>query len=719
MIERFFDYQLKYAHIIVAIFFFITAFLSVYAVDVSIDPSFSNLISDDSEYNTNDKVLANTLDRNQNFLIFFKPDPDSSLINRPTKVTDENVSRYIERVKQTVSESQYVTSTAGPQVNDDEQYAQILLDVTTPRRVGGFQTVLPDVQQKFSQVDTYPGIESTLTGFPLLLNRVNTLLIQDNINTLLITFVALFIVLYAYFRNLRHTLITLTIPTVSLIALLGLMTILNIPITITLAVVGILTLGLGVDFAIHILVGYKTYREDGLSHRKSILEAYKHLHVAIFASVITTMVGFTALMFGMSPSTQSQGIVLTISIVLIGLLTVFLLPSLLYLFGNARRLETAEFFETLKSYLRKLASWQTKYPKYILGILAIVTLVMFFGMFQVGFDTSNDNWIPPNDKVQETFRESSYAFGDSLNSIELIVTTENNDLRDPQVVRDIQSLEKRLSSLTSISRVSSPVSSISLEQEDIRQALEQGKQRGTVSEEYTLTTINVGVENFEQDESGQSPVLADIRRVVDENPIRYSSVGFFGDVIRFNELGESLSQDTAITTIISFALVFLVASLVYLSIKVGFTALLPIIIGIIWTVGLMGYTNVPFTSLSTGLISLVLGIGVDFSIHLVNSIYNFIENGMTLEDSIDRTMRSSGGALLLTTISTFIGFASLLLATLLGIQRLGLSLAFSILSVFIVTIVMVPAIISLGRQNGLDKKKRNMEKDVESSIGVS
>lgn len=696
MIKKATNILLDNAHIIIGLFFFLTLFLGYFALSIPIDPSFSSLVSEDSLFNTNERLLQNSLDQTDSLLIFFKPDESSNLVNRPSLMSDDEVVDYIELVKDVVGESKYVTNVLGPEFNDEEYYAQIVLQVDTPRNIEGFRDVLDDVESRYLQVDQYPGVDSTLTGFPFLLNRVNTLLIQDNIRTVLFTFFAVFLVLYFYFRSIRLSLITLSIPVISLTMLAGLMTIFNIPITITLAVVGILTLGLGVDFAIHVLVGYETYLSDGLGHRESIVEAINHLHVAIFASLITTAAGFTALMFGVGPSSQAQGIVLTLSIVLIGLSTVILLPALIYLFGSGKYGKRSKLFEKIKDLLTNLATFQTKYPKQVILGVFLVTLVMIVGATQVGFDTSNENWIPDNDPVQESFRESSYAFGNDFSNLQLVVTSDGEDLRNVQTVRDMQRLSSIVEGLFSVNEVRGPFNDVSLDQRSIYEEFKPLQEQGVFNKDYTITTLTVQVFDFETSDEGTSPLLDEVLDIIEMTPIYNAQVSVFGDVVRFSELGATLGRDTGITTAISFILVFLIASLTYFSFRVGFTAILPIVIGIIWTVGFMGFTNVPFTSLSTGLIALVLGIGIDFSIHLVNSIYNYKDKGMTLQKSIERTMTSSGGALLLTSVSTFIGFISLTLATLLGIQRLGLSLAFAILSVFLVTIILVPAIISLG-----------------------
>jgi predicted RND superfamily exporter protein len=189
-------------------------------------------------------------------------------------------------------------------------------------------------------------------------------------------------------------------------------------------------------------------------------------------------------------------------------------------------------------------------------------------------------------------------------------------------------------------------------------------------------------------------------------PIAYAKTSLYGDSIRFEELGNSLQQDAGATTMIGLGLVFVVASILYMSFRVGIISLVPIIISVLWAVGLMGFLKVPFTSLSTGIISLVLGVGVDFSIHLVDSIQKEFDKGKDTERAISEALFTSGSAILLSSFTTFFGFLALTFAQLLGTQRLGFSLAFSIISVFFVSITLVPAIMSLTR----DMKIQNLFK---------
>lgn len=690
--------QLGYSWYIIGFFVVVVALMLTTLPDFLIDPSFSVLVGADSEYNTNERKLANAFGSSDFFSVIFEVDQDSGLVNRYQDMGSLEVRELAEIYAEVFEESQYVERVTGYEVSPDGSYGRMGLQAQVPRRIGAFKEVIDDLDERRAEAGTLPGVKTSLSGFPILLNRVNTLLVGDNLKALLITLVAIFLVLYWYFKDVRFTLVTLAVPTTSLIILAGLMSIFEIPLTITLAAVGILMLGLGVDYTIHVALSFEANVQSGMKKAEAIIEALTHLGKAIVASYITTAAGFTALMFGASPSSQSQGLVLSIGITVVFIVTMALMPPLIYVFCRSCGTMKNSLVDGLKKRLAKLAYYQAIFPKTVLFIVLVLTIVMLFGASKVSFNTSNNNWVPDDDPIAESFRTQSIVFGDQFGSLTMVVESTSGDLRDVQTARDILELSEIIEGDKNIVSVSSPYEGVSLDISEMREAFAEEPLISQFNRDYTLTTVRIRATDFGGEESGESDLLDEIRMFAEENPIHNANVSFFGDSIRFNELGESLQRDTATTTLISFIFVFLLASIAYASFRIGFVALLPVFVAITWAVGLMGYLGVPFTSLSSGLIALVIGVGVDFSIHIVNSTYNNLSKGKTLQKAIENTINYTGTPIILSSLTTFIGFVSLVFATLLGIQRLGLSLAFSILSVFIVTIVMVPAMLSLGRK---------------------
>lgn len=678
----------KPLHAIAALLIIILA-LTAAGTQVAIDPSFSSLISSEGEYNTNARILENAYGSNSGFEIVYLIDEQATTAQRPDTLSKELLNDSAQTLTALLDESQYVTSIGELEISSSQRQAKIAVGIFEPNNPQGGILVKEELQALTQLTPTPPGVNLEVTGFPVILERVNTLLISDNLNTIAITALLVFLVLLWYFRNFKLALISVLSPIGSLAMLAGVMALLNINITLTLAAVGVIVVGLGADYSIHLITTYVRHLREGQKPKQAILQSLDELELALTASYLTTAAGFAALMIGVSPSSQAQGAVLTIAITLIYTSTMLLLPLLLFTLQKTPPSGGREAISFIDSTYTKLAKLQTNKPKTVLATLAVITVVLLVGATQVGFSTSNSNWIPDDDPVAVTFSEITTAFGDEQ-TVTILVQSTRGDLRSVSTARDVQLLEEKIRGIPGVTRVQSVFTNQPLQEARLEELPAQA-----FNKDYTLTTISVVVEGLIVDESGESTLLGELQDIQESTPVHQAKTSIFGDLVRFSELGESLQADAAQTTLAGLALVFVIAALIYTSFAVGAIALTPIIVAVLWAVGLMGFFNIPFTSLSTGIVSLVLGIGVDFSIHLVNAIRNARKKTADLQEAIQEALHTTGGAILLSSITTFMGFLALTFATLLGTQRLGWSLALSILSVFLVSILLVPTIVVL------------------------
>lgn len=703
MIEQAVRWQQKNKWYAFGILLIVLSAAVYFALSLQIEPSFSALISDDTDFNTNSRVLEKTFGTNDAILILVRVQEDYPFPDRRTDLSGDDIPVYFDRLRDILQQNAYVVSVSAPRYSDDMRIAEVTASLLVPQYVGSFVDVLESIDATLTYAGSPEGVELQITGLPVLLQRVTLLLISDNLRTILITIILIFLVLLWYFRNLTMALISTAAPIMCLIFLAAAMVILDIPITLTLAAVGVLSLALGADYSIHVAVHFKHKRQQGMAVEEAIVETALELWRPITASFLTTLGGFSALIVGVSPSSQAQGIVLSISIFIIYAVSLAVYPLLIGIFSKDITFRQNPFFVMMREFFTKLALFQERNAKTTITIIALITLVMMYGASQVNFSTSNSNWIPDDDPIANSFAERSFIFGDSQ-SITLVIQSTQGDLRDFTTIHTLQELERSILLNPVVDAVQSPYMSLTGDaNEDYRILTEERSM--SFSDDFTVTTMQISSQNFGQDESGSSVFLQELRELVAFHDPLHADVSLFGDIVRFSELGDSLQRDAAVTTTIGLLLVFFSAAAIYASLAVGIIALLPIIIAVIWTVGFMGFFNVPFTSLSTGIISLVLGIGVDFSIHLTDGIKKRLEKLASLSDSIIYALQTSGSAIFLASITTFFGFLALTFAQLLGTQRLGWSLSFSILSVFMVTIGLVPAIFSVVNKRKQQGKK--------------
>ena len=699
MIEKINKFQFENYKTFIFLFIFILLVTLPISFQIQNDPDISALVPDDGEYSQNQKSLRSLSEVTDSVFILIKKDENNKYVKTPELMNDTRVVNYANDLISILEQNEFVININEPTLNEDLTHMKITMTLKTPDYVGARTQILNELQKVIDTQKSPFGTEIVLSGTPAILDRIGTLLIVDNLNTITLTLLLIVLVIYFFSRNIYFTLCVVGAPTITLVFLSALMVIFDIDITISLAALGVLVLGLGVDYTIHILIHYKNeIKKNPKDLKKSLIKTIEKLKIPIFASFLTTLCGFSALIFGIGPSSKDQGIVLSLAIFLVFVITFLVVPVFIFAFSQKIKVRENKYFERFIDLISNLAVYQSRYPKIVLSVILLITFVMIFGATKVYMSTSNSNWLPNDDKVNEAFKENDYVFQDnSFESFDIVLETTKGDFRDIQKIKDINRITEKVLAHPRIDSISSPFENLEYDKNEIWETLTNDRYT-SFNSDFTYTRISLYSLNLGEDDTGKSITLLEIKEMLSSEDIYNTKISYFGDVVRFNELGDTMQKDTGITTIISFIGVFLIVSIIYASLKIGVLSIVPILISLIWTLGFMGFFNVPFTQLSTGLLSLILGIGIDFAIHLVDNIKrNLIHKG--LEESIKDTIKSSGSAIFLSSFTTFFGFLALLGANLLGVQRLGLGLSIAIFSVFVVSICLVPALYSLFYKN--------------------
>ena len=114
---------------------------------------------------------------------------------------------------------------------------------------------------------------------------------------------------------------------------------------------------------------------------------------------------------------------------------------------------------------------------------------------------------------------------------------------------------------------------------------------------------------------------------------------------------------------------------------------LPTLCSVFITMGIIGWTNYEVTMTVIIVGPIVLALGVSYGLHITN---RYAESKGTPREKMAEALESTGRAVLLSAITTIIGFISLALTPMKPIQTVGYSLAMGIVVVYIMTMVMVP-----------------------------
>jgi predicted RND superfamily exporter protein len=138
-------------------------------------------------------------------------------------------------------------------------------------------------------------------------------------------------------------------------------------------------------------------------------------------------------------------------------------------------------------------------------------------------------------------------------------------------------------------------------------------------------------------------------------------------------------------------------------------ALLPVAIGTIWMIGLMGWTGIPFNPANIMTLPLVIGIGVTNGIHILN---RFAE-----EKTPSILSKSTGKAVLVSGLTAIAGFGSLMLAKHQGIRSLGYVMSIGIAACMLAGLTFLPALLKLLIDSGWSLKKKPSGDNAQSPLG--
>lgn len=164
-------------------------------------------------------------------------------------------------------------------------------------------------------------------------------------------------------------------------------------------------------------------------------------------------------------------------------------------------------------------------------------------------------------------------------------------------------------------------------------------------------------------------------------------------------LNEALSRitirDSAITSVIAGLSCIAFLALFFRRVSGIILPLLIVNLAIISTIGIMGYLGDPYTLMTTALVPLMFAVGIANSVHILTHFYSYYGETGNKRLSIISALGFSAPAVLLTSVTTAIGFISFYLGDIASIADMGIYSAIAVGFAFIFTLILLPILIAI------------------------
>lgn len=549
-------------------------------------------------------------------------------------------------------------------------------------------------------------------GLPMMMNDVSDLIMSDIVRLIPFVFFLIALILFISFRTTRGVILPLLTAMLSVIWTLGIMTLFGYEITMISNIIPIILLAVGSAYTIHVLNRINQRKEK--DRKKALIIALAYIITPVILAAVTTAIGFLSFVFGAYLTMiRDFGIFTALGVFFALLLSVFFVPALVAAFSMYKsEARLSRNGAERKSFLSNkillpLQKTLSKYPKLILTAWAILLLLTIGGVFKIQRSINMTDYFKKGNATRVTEDIMQEKFGGSLP----VFVVFKGDIQSPEVLRTIKRTQDYMVTIPGIDKTQSIADLI----EEMNDVMGEGKiipdERAKIENLWFLLDgqeIMEQLVTYELDKaiiqskfaSADSKLMGDFEDAMEsfitENSIESCTIELTGMPAVYGRLDSSLISSQISSLLIAIIMVLIIVGLLLRSFAKGIYATVPIIATIIILFGFMGITGIPLDIATVLVASIALGIGIDYSIHIITHFnHSFNSNGNDVDKAIEETIMVSGKAIIINVASVAAGFLVLLFSELVPLQNFGLLVALSMIGSGLGALTLLPVILIL------------------------
>ena len=526
------------------------------------------------------------------------------------------------------------------------------------------------------------------------------------------------VALWVLLRRITPCLMALLVVALSVVGSLGTVGLLGHSISVLTQILPSFMLAVGVGYSVHLFAIYFQRLDAGDAPQRALVAALRHAGPPILMTALTTAMGLLSFQAAVMPPIRDFGTAATLGVAWTLLFNLSLLPALICLVPMRGR--PARGSAAAGRLLVAVGTGAARHPWKAVTAAALLALTSLYSTRFMEITNDPITWLDPKTDFRVAHDYINTRFG-GWGSIELFLDTgAENGLYEPSVMNRLDALDTHFADFVHEGHPLGETTSVLDIAKETHQALNGNdpsfyavaQDRALIAQELLL---------FEN--SGSD----DLERLVDPQfqKARYSvRISFAGGnmldrlVRRLDaEMGAVLSEDVSYTITGAMALVgravgathaslirtyslalAVITPLMMLligSLRAGLVSMVPNLLPILVTLGLMPWLGLPLEMFTMMLGCIAIGLAVDDTLHFIHGFRAHLAAHGDPHRAIEETLVTTGRALLFTSIVLSVGFLVLTLSSMSNLRALGGLTALSISAAFVLDIIVTPALLIL------------------------
>ncbi|GGW59118.1 hypothetical protein DFQ11_1011014 [Winogradskyella epiphytica] len=589
--------------------------------------------------------------------------------------------------------------------------------------------IIDELIVKIEDFEAKTGLDVRASGMPYI-RTLNAQNIVDEIPIFIAA--ALFVtsfIFFLFFRSFRATFISLIVVCVGVMWTFGILGLLGYEITVLTALIPPLIIVIGIPNCIFLINKYQHEVKSHGNKVKSLQRVITKVGNATLMTNVTTASGFATFILTESTLLKEFGIVASLSILAIFMLCLLITP-IIYTFlpyPKDRHLEHLN-----KRWIGGFVNWierMVKYRKITIYITALILIVSsIIGIYQIKISGSLIEDMPQNTGFFEDIR----FFEDEFNGImplEIMIDTKRK--KGVMKLATLKRMEKLEDKIIETPEFSRPISVVSLVKYS-KQAYYNGNpkyyQLPTSQENSFIlsyaknSTSNVDMLSNFVDSTGQyarittfmkdigtdkmERIQEDLLNEIDKVfPKERYNVTMTGKALVFQKGTKYLVKNLVISLTLAIVLIALFMAYLFRSFKMIIVSLIPNLLPLLVTAGIMGFVGVPIKPSTILVFSIAFGISVDDTIHFLAKYRQELQaNHWKIRKSVYGALRETGVSMFYTSIVLFFGFSVFTISSFGGTVALGALVSITLLFAMLSNLLLLPSLLLSLERNIANKE---------------
>ncbi|MBA4366635.1 MAG: hypothetical protein C0403_03235 [Desulfobacterium sp.] len=584
-------------------------------------------------------------------------------------------------------------------------------------------------------------------GAPISNIWFNNYLHRDLGKFLPFTLLAVVIIFFFNFRSFRGILLPAITLSMSTVWVLGLMGYCGIKITALGVSLPPLMIAVGSSYAIHLLNQY--YIDFDMIDRTGLKAGLKlsmsHISTTVLLAALTTFVSFFTLATSQLTAMHEWGIFSGIGVLFALIISCTMIPAGLAIMPHQRpRLlikKNQELKSTAIDWLVELSIiGATRHHKKVLLVVAVLLVISMVGLSRLKVESDFMQYFKEDDVIRTSAVEIEKKFGGRWGFNLLIDSGVAGGAKSPAVLNTLESIRAWMvapeNNHMNIGRTDAFADYIktmhfAMNQDnldyyripdnpsDIMDYLEiysgdDNDSDGRVDDfepyvDADFRTCGLLARLCQKEE--YSIGTGEIKRIfsqLDEylqknlpKPLTYHITGFPVMNIKMVDYIISGQMQSLFSSLVIIAII---VTLLFKRVSAGLLSLIPMSTAVMFNFGIMGFLGINLDTVTSIIASITIGIGVDDTIHFLNTYRNIHQKGHDIDDSIRKTLQVAGKAIIYTSLALILGFVVLTISSFKPVIFFGALMGITMTATTIGALLILPSVIKLTQAN-LEKRE--------------